>query len=126
MIAEVSIQTKAIFELRKIIKDDWRFLHPRNEEVQSPRTVSKQMALGMLPGVPDIIAFSPEGKPHFMEFKSENGDLDDNQQNFQMWAIRANLPHSVVRSVGEAMKVFQFWGCIPQPPITGPDVPVQT
>jgi hypothetical protein len=112
MIAEVSIQIKAIFALRKIIKDDWRFLHPPNEEVQNSRTVSKQLAFGMLPGVPDIIAFSPEGKVHFMEFKREDGALDDAQQDFQLWAIRANLPHSVVRSVDEAMRVFRFLGAI--------------
>jgi hypothetical protein len=59
MIAEVSIQIKAIHELKLLIKDDWRFLHPPNEEV--PRTIAKQMALGMLPGAPDLIAFSPAG-----------------------------------------------------------------
>ena len=112
IVHEISIQIKAIFELRKVIKDGWQICHPTNEEVQSARAVSKQLALGMLPGAPDIIAFSPEGKPHFMEFKSENGALDKEQRDFQLWAIRANLPHSVVRSVDEAAKVFEFWGCV--------------
>jgi hypothetical protein len=95
---EITIQIKAVFELKKTLKDDWRFMHPPNEEVHDPRTVSKQMALGMLPGAPDLILFNPEGKAHFMEFKSENGALSKEQEDFQLWAIRANLPHSVVRS----------------------------
>jgi VRR-NUC domain len=72
------------------------------------------MALGMLPGVPDLIAFSPQGKIHLMEFKSENGALSDEQEEFQMWAIKANVRHSVVRSVDEALRAFEFWGCIPE------------
>jgi hypothetical protein len=68
----------------------------------------------MHPGVPDIIALSPEGKVHFMEFKTEIGALDKNQREFQLWCIRANLPHSVVRSVSEALRVFEFWGAIPE------------
>jgi hypothetical protein len=114
MIAQVSIQIKAIFEVKKVLKDGWRIIHAPNEEVQNPRTVSKQMALGMLPGTPDIIAFSPAGKAHFLEFKSENGALDQAQRDFQLWAIRANLPHSVVRSVDEAVRVFEFWEAIPK------------
>jgi len=114
MIAEVSIQIKAIFELRKVIKPDRHIVHQPNEEVRGARTVSKQMALGMCIGAPDIIAFSPVGRPHFLEFKSENGTLDDAQRDFQLWAIRANVAHSVVRSVDEAMHVFEFWGAIPK------------
>ena len=114
MIKEVTIQIKAVFDLRKMIKPEWQIIHAPNEEVQNPRTVSKQMALGMCPGCPDLLLISPEGKSHFMEFKSENGALDQAQRDFQLWAIRANLPHSVVRSVSEAMKVFRFWGAIPE------------
>lgn len=99
MIAEISTQIKAVFEVRKLLLDGWIVCHPPNEEVQDARTISKQIALGMLPGAPDLIVFSPEGKPHFLEFKSANGSLDENQRNFQTWAIRANLPHSVCRSV---------------------------
>ena len=99
---------------------------PNGELRDSARAVSKLAAMGMLAGVPDIIAVSPERKVHFLEFKSETGTLDEAQRDFQLWAIRANLPHSVVRSVGEAMRVFEFWGCIPQSQITGPDIPVQT
>jgi VRR-NUC domain len=65
--------------------------------------------------LPDLIIFSPEGKAHFMEFKSENGSLNEAQSNCQLWAIRGNVPHSVVRSVDEAMQVFNHWGCLKQP-----------
>ena len=82
MIAEVSIQIKAVFEAKKILRDGWIICHPPNKELHDPRTVSKQMALGLLPGMPDLIVFSPRGAAHFMEFKSENGTLDEASVTF--------------------------------------------
>jgi hypothetical protein len=114
MIAEVSLQIKFVFDAKKLLGDGWKIIHAPNEECQTARIVSKQLALGMLPGCPDLIVFSPEGKPHFLEFKGENGALSKEQEDFQLWAIKANVPHSVVRSVGEAMRVFEFWGAIPE------------
>jgi hypothetical protein len=55
-----------------------------------------------------------------MEFKRGDGALDQAQQDFQLWAIKVNLPHSVVRSVSEAMKVFTYWGAIPESVADGP------
>jgi VRR-NUC domain len=121
VIAEISIHIKAVHELRKRLLDGWIFWHTPNGELRdSARALSKLTAMGMLAGVPDIVAISPEGKVHFLEFKSENGALDQAQRDFQLWAIRANLPHSVVRSVDEAMKVFRFWGAIPEAAAGGP------
>jgi VRR-NUC domain len=112
MIAEIAIQIKAVHEIKKVLRDDWRICHPPNEEVQAARSLSKQQALGMLAGIPDLIAFSPEGKSHFMEFKTETGTLNEAQEDFQLWCLKHDLPHSVVRSVDEAMKVFHHWGAI--------------
>jgi hypothetical protein len=115
MIAEISIHIASVHALRQNILDGWRFWHTPNGELRdSPRAFSKHVAMGVLPGVPDLIAVSPEGKLHFMEFKREGGALDETQRDFQLWSIRANLPHSVVRSVDEAMKVFRHWGAIPE------------
>jgi hypothetical protein len=118
-VAEVSVHIKALYDARQRgFKDGWVIIHPPNEEVRSGRTLAKQMAMGMCPGVPDLILFDPRGKPHFLEFKSENGALNDAQEDFQFWAIAAGVRHSVVRSVSEAMKVFEFWGCLKEAPET--------
>lgn len=115
MIAEISIHIATVHELRKGILDGWYFWHTPNGEWlrTDPRALSKLMAMGMLPGVPDLIVVSPKGRLHFLEFKSEDGTLSDAQEAFQLWAIRAALPHSVVRSVDEATRVFRHWGAIP-------------
>lgn len=99
---EQPIPIAAIRELLESMLPGWVVMHPANE------------VLGMLPGAPDLVAFSPAGKPHFLQFKPETAALSEEQEAFQLWAIRANLAHSVVRSVDEAMKVFKFWGATPE------------
>jgi hypothetical protein len=124
-IHEISVHIKALYEARRRgFKRGWVVVHAPNEEVRSGRTLAKQMAMGMLPGVPDLILFNPQGRPHFMEFKSENGSLNKAQDDFQLWAIAAGVRHSVVRSVAEAMKVFEFWGCLKESPETVTAKPV--
>jgi hypothetical protein len=115
MISEITIHMATVHALRRDILDGWRFWRTPNGELrESARAFSKYVAMGVLPGVPDLILVSSEGKLHFMEFKREDGTLSREQEDFQLWAIRASLPHSVVRSVGEAMKVFRHWGAIPE------------
>lgn len=82
---ESTIQIKAVFDMRKVLKPAWRAWYtPNGEFCENPRKLSKLMAMGMLPGVPDLIVVSPEGKLHFLEFKSENGSLSDAQEGLSI------------------------------------------
>jgi hypothetical protein len=115
MTKEISLHIAAVASLRKRIKDGWLFLHPPNGELRdSPRAVAKLKAMGMLNGAPDLIVFSPEGKAHFLEFKSESGTLSAAQKDFMLWSSEADLPYSVARSVDEALKQFEIWEAIPR------------
>ena len=107
---EQPIPIAAVRELLKRIPPGWVVMHPAN----GPHATAKQTAVGLLPGAPDLVVFSPAGKPHFLQFKPGAAALSEEQEAFQLWAIRANLAHSVVRSIDEAMRVFKFWGVIPK------------
>jgi hypothetical protein len=112
VIPEVLLQIKAVYELRKSLKDGWQIIHSPNEECQSARAVSKQLALGMVPGVADLILISPTGKLFFMEFKRLDGSLTGEQEAFIHWAIRCDIPHRVCRTVDEALTAFRQWGAM--------------
>jgi VRR-NUC domain len=87
--------------------------HPPNGELRdTPRAVSKQLAMGLKPGAPDLIVFSPQGKAFFIEFKSASGSLDEAQRDFRQWATRAGFPYYVVRSVAQAIEIFEFWDAL--------------
>jgi hypothetical protein len=115
MATELQIHIGAVYALRQRIKPDWQYFHPANGEVRDPRQGAKLKAMGVVPGTPDLVMLSPEGRPHFMEFKRATGAVSAPQQEFMLWAIRANVPHSVVRSVEQALSVFEFWGAVRDP-----------
>ena len=118
MLPEVSIHIATVHKLRSLIKDGWRFWHTPNgepgERISDARFLSKLMAMGLLPGVPDLVLFSPEGRAYFLEFKSADGVLSDAQKDFREWAMGAGLRYAVARTVSEAMHIFQSFGAIPE------------
>jgi VRR-NUC domain len=113
MTKELSVHIAAVHELRKRIKDGWRFWHTPNGELGG-RFLSKLMAMGLLPGVPDLILFSADGRAFFLEFKSADGVLSDAQKDFREWAMGAGLRYAVARTVSEAMTIFESFGAIPE------------
>jgi hypothetical protein len=112
MLPEVLLQIKAVYELRKVLRDGWQIIHSPNEECQSARAVSKQLAMGMLPGVADLILISPKGQIFFLEFKRLDGSLSGEQEAFMHWAIRCGIPHRVCRTVEEALDAFKQFGAM--------------
>ena len=118
MISELSIHIAIVHWLRQHIQPGWKFWHTPNGELRDARQTAKFKALGVMAGVRDLTVVSPQGRLHFMEIKRENGALDTAQEDVQLFCIRAQVPHSVVRSINEAEKVFKFWDCVKAIPET--------
>jgi hypothetical protein len=65
-----------------------------------------------MPGWPDLILFDPSGKLHALELKRLGEVLTDEQSDFQTWCIARGVPHSVSRSVDQALEVLDAWGAL--------------
>ena len=104
-----------VTELRKWIKPEWRFFHCPNGEWRAPRAAAKLKAMGVLPGVPDLILLGPRTYTtkhiYFLEFKLPGGKLSDAQEDFRVWAICRGSPYVVAYSQSEAFQAFNEWGC---------------
>jgi VRR-NUC domain len=108
MLKEISIHIAAVHEIYRRLKPGWVLIHPPNSELRdSGRAVSKQIAMGLKPGAPDLIVFSPQGNAFFVEFKSPRGSLSAAQRDFQRWAEGAGLPYYMARSVAQAVEIFE-------------------
>jgi hypothetical protein len=124
--SELSIHLTVVHRLKQDIQPGWLFFHTPNGELRNDqRAVSKCKAMGMLPGASDLIVFSPTGRAHFLEFKAATGTLSPAQEDFRVWAVGAGIPYAVARSVDEALRAFEFWGCIPPLQESGSDGPIQ-
>ena len=63
-------------------------------------------AMGLLPGVADLIAWMPE--PVYIEIKTPKGRLSSNQREFGELCQGHGIGYYVIRSVAEAEKLAEF------------------
>lgn len=66
---------------------------------------------GMVPGMPDL-AILKNQKIYFLEFKSKNGKLSENQQIIIDYLITHNYKVAIVRNFDSAMEILKIWGLI--------------
>ena len=95
--------------LRCFASPDWLSSHYPSGEHRDVRTAAKLNAMGVQRGWPDLILFDPSGRLHALELKRQGETLTDEQSNFQTWCIARGVPHSVSRSVDEALTVLGAW-----------------
>ena len=98
--------------LREHIKPDWKFFHPANGELRDIRTAAKLKAMGVMPGISDLVLISPHGLACFLEIKREGEKLSDAQEAFQLWAIRHGIRYPVAFSFDQALAFLDALGCL--------------
>ena len=109
---ELALHLAVADVLRRFARPDWRWSHFPAGEHRDVRTAAKLKSMGMKAGWPDIILFDPSGRLHALELKRQGETLSDDQQDFQTWCISHGVPHSVSRSVDEALAVLGAWGVV--------------
>lgn len=74
--------------------------HVPNGEKRDPRTAAKLQAMGVRPGVSDLVVIVG-GRAHFIELKTEKGRVSVDQKVFLADAETAGCTTHVVRSMKE-------------------------
>ncbi len=113
--AELRLHVAVVALLHKRAAPGWQFWHTPNGELRSARAAAKLKAMGVKPGVPDLVLISPDGRFHALELKRRGGTLTDAQQDFQRWAAARGLPHSVAESFDDALAILRHWGALLEP-----------
>lgn len=83
--------------------------HVPNEAKRTPQEAGRMAAIGLMPGIPDLLVHI--GFNHFVaiEVKAEGGRLSESQRNMaEAWGKRGTQIH-VVRSVEEFKEVVTPW-----------------
>ena len=66
-------------------------------------------AMGLRPGVSDLVIIGRDGKGYFLEIKTATGVLSSSQKNFRdLCSLRA-WPYAIARSVDEAIDQCKKW-----------------
>jgi hypothetical protein len=97
---EVRLHCAAVRYLRTVCPD-CIVLHCANGGKRSKETARLMKALGVLPGVFDLLLICPDGRHMWLEAKSDAGRLSPEQQWFKMELIVRGVPYVVFRNLAD-------------------------
>jgi len=109
---ESTLQCSVAALLRDHRLPEWQWTHFPAGEKRDVITGARLKRYGLARGWPDIILLSPAGLAHFLELKRRGESLTDDQAEFQRWAIRHGVPHSVADSFDQALAFLDAIGCL--------------
>lgn len=87
--------------------------HPANGGARSKRTAGRLKAMGVVPGIPDLVFVLADGRAAFMEIKTPDGRLSAEQKAFQSKCSDMGVEHAVIYNVDQALSILKAWGVLP-------------
>ena len=110
------LESRLQCDVAKLLADhllpDWRASHFPSGERRDVRTGARLKRYGLKKGWPDVILVSPAGRFHGLELKRAGETLTEDQEAFQLWAVRHGIPHSVADSFDQALAFLDAIGCL--------------
>jgi hypothetical protein len=108
---EIRLHAAAVRYLRTVCPDCIT-LHIANGGKRSKETARLMKALGVLPGVFDLLLICPDGRHMWLEAKSDAGRLSPEQQWFQGELILRGIPYAIFRNLAD-LETFVHQNRIP-------------
>lgn len=108
--SETGLQIALVARLHKGLRTQgviW--FHVPNGEHRDKRTAAKLKAMGVLPGVADLV-FDWNGRMLYLELKRVGGVMSASQKEFKERAERAGRLYAVAYSVDEAVGILRGFG----------------
>lgn len=90
----------------------WVWSHFPSGEKRDPKTAGRLKRMGVMPGWPDFLLISPQGRLHGLELKRGPAPQTDHQKRFGEAMAARGVPYAVARSFSEAMDVLTDWGAV--------------
>ena len=90
--------------------------HSANGERREARDAAKLKAMGVTPGVPDLV-FIANGRTYGLELKTSKGRLSPEQRAMIAAFEAAGAYTAVAYSLDAALEILTRWGIIPSQPM---------
>ena len=101
---------RSVIEWLGWVKPDVVFFHSYNGAYMSKATAGRGKAMGVLPGVADLVFVLPGGKVGFIELKVLEEGLSDNQKAFHDNVRKLGASTTVARSIEGVQTILKSWG----------------
>jgi hypothetical protein len=103
----------ALVELLSVnLAPGWRFFHVPNGGKRSKAEAGIFKAMGVDPGVEDLVFVQRGGLVYFLELKSPTGRRSKAQIDFHRWCIDNDVPSELASDPKEAIEIVQAWGAL--------------
>lgn len=116
MVLKEDVVHKSILTYLKLVLKDCIIFHPANGGSRKGGKIegARLKAMGVVPGVADIVIVTKGGKCYFIEVKtkSKTSRLSDSQVTFSNTCYDLNVPYGVARDIDEAKHLLLYWGLI--------------
>jgi VRR-NUC domain len=114
--SEVQIQISLIARLRLQARKDVLYWHTPNGELRDKRAAAKLKAMGVLPGVSDLVFVWTENerlKILFLELKAPRRTLSEDQIAFGLAALQVGCVFECADNVDDAVSILQKHQILP-------------
>lgn len=88
---------------------EYRAFHVPNGGARDARTGAMLKAMGVKPGVGDVMIVGPGSWAAMLEIKPAKGGLSHAQRGWAEWALEHDFSYALVRSVGDVQVVLHDW-----------------
>lgn len=91
---------------------EWWWTAFPSGELRTAATGGRLKAMGLRPGMADLVFISPNGQFWGLELKARGGRLSDSQEAFRHWCHRHGIAYAVADSYDAAVAVLVAWGVL--------------
>ena len=103
-------EAKIQVEIVKFLQQQEIFCHSvPNERRSSPQAMGRLIAMGLRPGVADLVVWWAHGIG-YIEVKAEKGRLSDAQKKFKTRCENSGVSYDVVYSLYDVKKLLDSYG----------------
>lgn len=95
--------------LRHALPPEVRAFHPANGGLRDAATAGQLRAMGVVPGIPDLVFILPNAQIACIELKVGRNKLTDEQAEFFEWMQARGSACTVCRSVDEVEATITRW-----------------
>lgn len=107
---EADLHRDVVRFLRAALPPDWRFFHPPNGGKRDPREAARFVAMGVSPGVPDLIVLGPDRAVVAVELKAAKGRETPAQIGWLDHFVACGWRADACRSVAEVEALLSMAG----------------
>ena len=108
---EFELQIAIMGQFRWRRAPGWKGFHTANGEKRDKRTGAKLKAMGVEPGIPDLVFIAPDGRAHFLEVKRKGERVvkGSPQDFFRAHAELFGWPWAWADDLDEALRILEGW-----------------